>query len=121
MLNPTFLDLQASLPIADFLRLQSFLMDPETKVYQRDVVEVVRKTPGYGLIRYTPVDGGKYPDSGEIKTAWLEDQIALKVCQLAKAFKGKRCVFYQRNVDKSEEQSNGYRELCWIQVVEVPK
>ena len=118
--NPTFLELQAELPIADFLRLQSFLIDPEVKRYKRVIRSVRKRKFGNGwcgLVEYDAV-AGKFEDPGEIKTAWLEEQIAFRVCSLAKSFVGSTCLIFQRNIDKSEDQPTGFRELCWIQRIE---
>lgn len=120
--NPTIVEIQSELPFADFLRLKGYLEDPEVKVYRRVITSVRRKQLGngwVGLVKYEPVQG-KFEDSGEIKTAWLEDRIAFKVCSLAKAFVGSSCLLFQRNIDKSEDQPSGYRELCWIQRIEDP-
>lgn len=117
----TFKDLSEQLPVADFLRLQRYLADPETKTYIRVIGQVCRKSVGngqVGVVKYEPVTGGAYEDPGEIKTSWLTDQLALAVCSEAVSLAGKRCLLFQLNKDKSDKQPNGFRELVWIQELE---
>ena len=120
-MNPTYTDLAGKLPVADFVRLNQYLISEHTKRYPRVIKSVSKKARGagyVGLVKYEPVENGNFPDTGEIVTNWLTDQLAWEVCEQAKASIGKRCLLFQINKDKSNDQPNGFRELAWIQVIE---
>ena len=119
-MNPTFQQLASEMPIAEFLKLQRQLMDPETKSYVRMVQGVSRRSQGNGqvaVIQYEPVEGGKFEDPGEIKTTWLTDGLAIRVGNIAKEATGRKCRLFQINKDKSADAPKGFRELVWIQVL----
>lgn len=115
--------MMVQLPIFDFLKLQEILTSGQTKLYTRIITGVVRKNRGSKggqvvLVRYEPIENGKFEDSGEVPTDWTSNPVAMVVGQIAKESIGKRCLIFQINKDKEKHPPNGYRELAWIQCLE---
>lgn len=121
----TFHDLSQRLAMADFCELMAQLSSTETKRYVRKINGVIRRKRGngeVGVVQYEPVEGGKYEDVGEIPTNWLgptgSNRRSNVICSLAQKSLGKRCLIFQVNKDKPDDQPSGFRECVWIECLE---
>ena len=120
----TFTELAGILPVADFLRLQAQISDPECAKYVRKITGTKildRSNDGnrkaeVGIVTYVPQTGGKFEDPGEIPTNWISnDAVARMIGNIAEQNIGSMCLIFQLNKDKSDEQPSGFREIVWLQ------
>jgi len=94
------------------------------KPWRRKVTNVTVKQKGGPesklkaiVVHYEPQESRnpQHKDPGAIETALIPNASAELVGKIAKESIGQWCTFFQTNVQKSEDNPHGFRQLVWIE------